>query len=613
MVEVEIDISENNILLRSPELLAQLLRDHTTGRNIFWATHDYEHLGKGYGYKDEIQPELITGEHGDVIMPRVLKSRQQQTDRSKDMAEVFTPSWICNAQNNLVDEAWFGRKDVFNTENNQDHTWLTNPEQIEFPDGKTWKDYVRLTRMEITCGEAPYLVSRYDTTTGQPIPIRDRIGLLDRKLRVVSENTETTGDWLEWAQTAYQNIYGYEWQGDNLLLAREALLWTFIEYYQAKFGKAPLPKSINYIAYIISWNLWQMDGLRGVVPGSNLFGNTFRNGRRFWKINQDENMKLDAIVSNPPYQVMDGGTDRGAVPVYQHFVEIAKKSKPNYISMIMPARWYAGGRGLDDFRENMLSDKRIQALYDFETSKDLFPTVDIAGGLCYFLWNKSSVAPCKVFNVNPLGSTCAERYLDEFPVFVRSNASVPILKKVTSQTTEYLNSLVLSINPFGFRTYFRGRKEQKAGDIKILTSEGWGYVSRSEITKGTVNVDKYKIIVGRFVPSNGELNVKPGEGYRVLTTPRMLSTDEINTETYIDTAVFDTLEEATNYKNYLCTKFARYLLRQAITSVNVTRECFAFVPMQDFTQPWTDAQLYQKYGLTDAEISIIETMIKPIE
>ncbi len=122
--------------------------------------------------------------------------------------------------------------------------------------------------MEMTCGEAPYLASRYDATTGEPIPLEQRIGLLDRKLRVVSENTDTSGDWLDWAQIAYMNVYGFEWQGDNLLLARETLLWTFIEYYQAKFGKAPLVKSINYIAYIVSWNLWQMDGLKGVVPDS---------------------------------------------------------------------------------------------------------------------------------------------------------------------------------------------------------------------------------------------------------------------------------------------------------------------------------------------------------
>ena len=263
-----IDIREDDLSAISPEVLATLLRDHTTGKNIFWATHDYEALGRAYDYHSEILPELITGEHGMVIRPRVLKSKENQTDRAKDMAEVFTPSWVCNAQNNLVDEAWFGRKTIFNIEDSVSHIWKSVTDKILFPNGKTWKDYVRATRMEMTCGEAPYLVSRYDTTTGESIPLDQRIGLLDRKLRIVSENTESSGDWLDWAQTAYKNTYGFEWQGDNLLLAREALLWTFIEYYQAKFGKAPLLKSINYIAYIISWNLWQMDGLKGVVPDS---------------------------------------------------------------------------------------------------------------------------------------------------------------------------------------------------------------------------------------------------------------------------------------------------------------------------------------------------------
>ena len=260
-----VDILENDF---APEVLEQLLRDHTTRKNIFWATNDYESMGEGYGYNDEIMPERITGTFGKVVKPRVLKSKEQQADRSKGMAEVFTPSWICNAQNNLVDEAWFGRKDVFNVEVPDRKTWETQTEKIEFPAGKTWKDYVRATRMEITCGEAPYLVSRYDTTTGEIIPLQYRIGLLDRKLRIVSENTETSGEWLDWAQIAYKNTYGFEWQGDSLLLAREALLLTFIENYKAKFDKRPIEKSIKYIAYIVSWNLWQMDGLRGVVPNS---------------------------------------------------------------------------------------------------------------------------------------------------------------------------------------------------------------------------------------------------------------------------------------------------------------------------------------------------------
>jgi len=234
-----------------PEVVETLLRDHTTGKNIFWATHDYEELGSEYSCHSPILPELITGERGMVIRPRVLKSKEEQTGRAKGMAEVFTPSWICNAQNNLVEAPLLSSQG-----------------------GKGWQDYVRATVLEITCGEAPYLVSRYDTTTGETIPIEKRIGLLDRKLRLVSENTETSGDWLKWAQTAYMNTYGYEWQGDNLLIARENLLLTFIEYYEAKFHKMPLPKSIGYIAYIISWNLWQMDGLKGVVPDSCMDGVT---------------------------------------------------------------------------------------------------------------------------------------------------------------------------------------------------------------------------------------------------------------------------------------------------------------------------------------------------
>ena len=235
-----IDIKEDYLLELSQEVLDTLLRDHTTGKNIFCATHDYESLGKEYDYHAPIMPELITGERGMTIRPRVLKSKENQTGRSKDMAEVFTPSWICNAQNNLVDDA--------------------------LPNDTTWQDYVRLTCLEITCGEAPYLVSRYDATTAAPIALEKRIGLLDRKLRLINENAKSKEEWLEWARIAYQNIYGYEWQGDNLLLAREALLYTFIEYHQAKFCEHPMKKDILETAKIISWNLWQMDGLRGVPP-----------------------------------------------------------------------------------------------------------------------------------------------------------------------------------------------------------------------------------------------------------------------------------------------------------------------------------------------------------
>lgn len=270
-MQVVIDILENELIEKYPDILGILLRDQTTQKNIFWATDNYEHFGDSYRFNSEILPELITGEKGNVIMPRVHKDKILQLSRSKEMAEVFTPSWICNAQNNLVDNSWFGKDDVFNKEillKNGTKSWETTKEKIVFPKGKTWQDYVRDTRLEISCGEAPYLVSRYDTTTGEFIKIENRIGILDRKLRVVNENLDSINEWLKAVETAYKNTYGFEWQGDSLLLAREALLITFIENFTHKFETEPTLKTIQNIAQIISWNIWQMDGLKGVIPNS---------------------------------------------------------------------------------------------------------------------------------------------------------------------------------------------------------------------------------------------------------------------------------------------------------------------------------------------------------
>ena len=285
MANENIDIKEDEIAALSPELLTILLKDHTLSTpdvqvNIFWATDNYSYLGEGFAYADQITVDKITGEYGKIIIPRAAKAADAQRQRSREMAEVFTPSWICNKQNNLVDNAWFGRNDVFNTEiDNPDgsHTWLPSEGKIEFPEGKTWRDYVDENRLEITCGEAPYLVSRYDTVTGEPIPVERRICMLDRKLRVVGENTKMTRDWLKAAKAAYMSTYGYEWQGDNLILARETLLYTFIDFYRAKFGKDPVLKSLQDIADIISWNIWQMDGLKGVIPNSCIKIPKFKN------------------------------------------------------------------------------------------------------------------------------------------------------------------------------------------------------------------------------------------------------------------------------------------------------------------------------------------------
>jgi hypothetical protein len=280
----DIDILENDILEKYPEVLEILLRDRTTQKNIFWATDNYQELGEAYRFLSHINTNSITGQNGQVIMPRVKKGKVLQQTRVREMAEVFTPSWICNAQNNLIDNVWFQKENVFNyhlTLPDGKQSWQVNKDKILFPDGKTWVDYIKDTRIEMACGEAPYITSRYDTTTGDFIPIESRIGLLDRKLRVINENVNNPREWLAAAQIAYKNIYAFEWQGDSLLLAREAMLATFIENYNLIFGRTPELKFIKYVACIISWNVWQMDGIKGVVPRSctskikekeNLFG-----------------------------------------------------------------------------------------------------------------------------------------------------------------------------------------------------------------------------------------------------------------------------------------------------------------------------------------------------
>lgn len=270
------DVQETALAELDKNILLILLKDRSTGKNILWATDDYKDLGIGFAADDEITLPAITGAHGNLIKPRALKSKEEQGARTRNMAEVFTPLWICNKQNNLADNAWFGRENVFNAENGTD--WQATEGKIAFPseDGADgWRAYIGSKRLEITCGEAPYLASRYDTMTGEIVPLAKRIGLLDRKLRVINERTRNFKDrerakkrWLELATLAVRSIYGFEWAGDNILLARENLLFTVADYYAAKFGDALDMEMLEHFAEIISWNIWQMDGLKAVVPNS---------------------------------------------------------------------------------------------------------------------------------------------------------------------------------------------------------------------------------------------------------------------------------------------------------------------------------------------------------
>lgn len=244
-------------------VLKALLKDKTTGRNIFFATDSYSEFG--ISEKDALTEALISGLSATVhIMPRVEKELEAQKQRTRLKAEVMTPGWICCQMNAQAAEDWFGRKNVFETL--EGTTWTPTEGKIEIPDGKQWTEFVDMRCIEITCGEAPYLVSRYDVTTGELIPIERRIGLLDHKLRLVNENTDTDEDWLKWAERAFQSTYGYEWQGDNVLLARCNLVNTYVDYHEARFGALPDERRLKHMASIIVWNIWQMDGLTGTIP-----------------------------------------------------------------------------------------------------------------------------------------------------------------------------------------------------------------------------------------------------------------------------------------------------------------------------------------------------------
>lgn len=256
-------------------VLKTLLLDRTTGKNIIWADDEYEALGEQYLGHNEVTIPKISGTNSGVIKPRTAKALEKQSQRTKTHAEVFTPAWLVNQMNGYMDDDWFGREDVFSTCG--EHCWIVAPDHISFNGALgTWQDFVDQRRLEVTCGEAPFITTRYDMLTGEPIPVKDRIGFLDRKLRVVAENAADYDEWLKWAYRALEATYGYEYQGDNLLIARINVLQAFAEAMRSAWDKQPSEVEALQAAKIISWNIWQMDGLKGTVPSDKPIGDQFQ-------------------------------------------------------------------------------------------------------------------------------------------------------------------------------------------------------------------------------------------------------------------------------------------------------------------------------------------------
>ncbi len=330
------------------------------------------------------------------------------------------------------------------------------------------------------------------------------------------------------------------------------------------------------------------------------------------------NMKFDVIISNPPYQLSDGGSGTGisAKPIYQFFVEQAKKLNPKYITMIIPSRWFAGGKGLDNFRNDMLNDRHIKKIVDYMSSKDCFPGVNIAGGVNYFLWERDYNGDCEVKNCSESEPTITKtRRLNEFDVFIRDNRAINIIHKFINSKDENLSNHTYTRNPFGFVSKERGSEHPISGgeNVKLISSGGVGYVLKNKVTKNINVIDQYKVIIGKIVPSNGEVDTDPKNGYKVTTSSRILNPGEIHTESYLLLHAFDTKIEAENFADYMALKFPRFMMKHTLSSMNISTQNFQFVPFLDYTRQWTDNELYARYGLSNDEIEYVESFIKPMD
>jgi site-specific DNA-methyltransferase (adenine-specific) len=320
-------------------------------------------------------------------------------------------------------------------------------------------------------------------------------------------------------------------------------------------------------------------------------------------------MKFDVIVGNPPYQLSDGGFGKSASPIYNKFVEQAKKLQPRYMTMIIPSRWFGGGKGLDGFREEMLNDERIRKIVDYEDSNEIFPGVDVAGGICYFLWDRDNKDFCEIVNRHNDTEVISKRRLNEFDIFIRHSQAVPIIRKVLARGEKQMNKQVSAYKPFGLRTY---EKPQKTGDIKLFWQKGVGPYKRKDITIGVEIIDKWKVIASR---SGHEHAGNPGNDgtRRVLSRTAILPPGTICTETYLVIGNYSTEEEANNLLAYMKTRFLRFLMSLFMYSHGITKDTFAFVPILDMTKRWTDEKLYKRYELTKEEIAFIESKIRTMD
>jgi hypothetical protein len=507
--------------------------------------------------------------------------------------EVFTPPELANRMLNMLAEAWAAAHGGAS---------LWEDKTVRFLDPFTKSGvFLREISSRLTLGlaqEIPDLQERVNHILTQQvfgIGITRLTSFLARRSVYCSKH----------ANGAHSIVKGFASDAGNIWFERTEHTWangkcTFCGASQAAMDRGEALETHAY-AFIHTDNI--------KTRMTELFG---------------EDMQFDVIVGNPPYQLNTDGFGTQARPIYQQFVEQAKTLDPRFLCMIIPARWFSGGMGLDEFRESMLNDARLRSIDDFLTASDVFPGVGLKGGVCYFLWDRDHPGLCEVkthFKDWPTSTASRPLLENGADVFIRFNEGLSILKKVmtvetgSSETLELPEAkkfmkLVSSIGSFGLESTFRGKEKASGDDLKVYRNGGVGYLARSEIQKERAVFDKWKVFIGRAAPGTGNKDTYP---HRIISTPFIGEPGSISSWTYMYIGALDTKVEAESVLSYLSCRLTRFLILLHKPSQDTTRKVYTFVPTQEWTKRWTDEDLYAKYGISASEIEFIEKVVRPME
>lgn len=656
MLETLIDLDKIDL-----SILKILLSDRTTGKNIIWATDSYKHLGPAYERDKQIFPEQIL--HTNLIEPRIQKALEVQKERTKKNAEVFTPAWICNQMNNQIDKNWLKDGEAFNQETEKG--WNTNPDKITSFGRNEWTRYVKSKVLEITCGEAPFLVSRYDSSTGERIQVQDRIGVLDRKLRIITERTKSRTGWYDHAKDALRSVYGYEFQGDSLLIGRLNMFLTIKETMQDVWNVELSPKQQKVIAEIISWNLFQMDGLTDNTPigvpedqyyQQSLFDffdiEGFESPKQeqssvpveikwsgkeiiaFKRMKEGTEMgrKFDVVIGNPPYQD-DSEVSTRKPPIYNLFMDASFKIAEK-VELITPARFlFNAGQTPKKWNEERLHDEHFKIIDFFPNGSEVFPNTDIKGGVAIsYRDSKQSFGAIKAFTafakLNSILKKVSNFYCDR---------EIPGLDNIMSNRGLYrFSPTFYHDNSFAAARVGAGTGNMIASNLFQKVPEVFKDVDpngNSIQLLGRLNGKRmFKYINKDFVIENDFLNTynvfvpeANGSGAlgEVLSTPLIGHPLIGHTDTFLSIGKFENEYEANALLRYIKSKFARTMLGILKATQHNPKNTWKYVPLQNFTSnsdidwsesiPEIDQQLYKKYNLSPEEIEFIEMHVKEME